>query len=103
MSESNPLDVKYADNSVIEAAYMLCNLADVGTCVYEGDTRKRIASGELIRRLIEALRPWVGRIAEDVSDDQLALARLVAEVMVLQCAANRGELWPDGDKHEQKH
>ena len=95
MSKSNPIDVKYADNSVIEAAYMLCNLADGGTYAYEGDTTKRIASGELVHRLIEALKPWVGRIAEDVSNDQLALARLVAEIMVLQCAANRGELLPD--------
>jgi hypothetical protein len=87
MQRRNPMNIqtKYADNAVIEAGFLLNDLGESETFDHD----------EIINRLAEVLKPWAARIAKNFHSEPSFIARLVAEVMVLQFYVNKGELVPE--------
>jgi hypothetical protein len=73
---------KYADKTVLEAC-----------AAFESD--EDFDASDLVRRIAETLAPWTAQVAEEVCNNHLALARLVAEAMALQFYCDRGELAPE--------
>ena len=81
------METKYADKTVLEACAAL--IASVDNDEHFDDPN------DLIRRLTETLTSWAARTVEEICDDHLALARLVAEAMAVQFYVARGELLPE--------
>jgi hypothetical protein len=78
---------KYIDKTVFKACGVLS-----GTI----ETDEDFEADDMIRRLTEMLALWAARMVDEkVCDDHLALARLVAEAMVVQFHMDRGELLPE--------
>jgi len=80
------IPTKYANNAVIEAGYKLIGAFDENP---HEDT------GDAIDQLAEALEPWADQTIAKIRNDHSDLARLVAEVMVVQFFSDRGELAPE--------
>lgn len=80
------IPTKYADKTVLKA----CAALEMSV-----DSDEDFDISDLLDRLAETLAPWTARVAEEVDDDHLALARLVAEAMTLQFYCDRGELLPE--------
>jgi len=80
------IPTKYADKTVLKA----CAALEMSV-----DSDKYIDGDELIHRLAKTLAPWATRVVDEVCDDHLALAQLVAEAMTLQFYCDRGELLPE--------
>jgi hypothetical protein len=78
------IPTKYVDKTVLKACAMM-----------SVDSDENFEPDDLLRRLNETLAPWAARIVDEVCDDHLALARLVAEAMALQFYCDRGELLPE--------
>jgi hypothetical protein len=81
------ISTKYADNAVTEASYKLIG-------VFDDDPHKE-DTDEVIDQLAEALEPWADQTIAKIRNDHSDLARLVAEVMVVQFFSDRGELAPE--------
>ena len=81
------METKYADKTVLETCAAL--IASVDNDEHFDDPN------DLIRRLTETLTSWAARTVEEICDDHLALARLVAEAMAVQFYVARGELLPE--------
>jgi hypothetical protein len=92
--EHASIPTKYADNDVVEAGFLLDKLTDEIT---NEDT------DDVIDRLAEALEPWADRVIGKIRSDHFALARLVAEVMVVQLFHDRGELLLKLSEKPDKH
>jgi hypothetical protein len=80
------ISTKYADNAVTEAGYKLIG-------AFDEDPHKD--ADDVIDQLAEALEPWADQAIAKIRNDHSALARLVAEVMVVQFFSDRGELLPE--------
>jgi hypothetical protein len=89
MTQTRAISTKYAGTAVVEAGFLLDDLI-------EG---KAFDADAIISQLAKALEPWATEIVENFRIDRPDIvARLVAEVVVVQFYHDRGELLPDDRK-----